>query len=202
MTILTDKARTAGFLIWDNIYQSREEGLYVATGAALPGSFVTRTAVQGTAAAKAGTQNVGNATITAGPVVVAASQSGVYRVTMTSPTAFTVTAPDGTTAGTGTLGTAYSTGISFTATAGSTAMAVGDQFLITADITEFNWTPATVAANIHGILFEGVTAAGTFKRTVIARNAEVQSSGLIFGTLNQGAVITQLNTLGIAVRIQ
>jgi len=73
---------------------------------------------------------------------------------------------------------------------------------ITANITEFNLIPAATAADIWGVLLDGVPAAGTYKRAVIARNAEVQLSGLQLGTLNQGAVITALNTRGIAVRIQ
>lgn len=201
MAILNDKARTAGFLIWDQLYNSREEGDFVATGATLAGALVSKTAVQGTAVGSAVGGNTGNPTFTAGPAVVAASKSGTYTITMTSATAFSVTAPDGTTAGTGTLGAAYSTGVSFTLTAGATAAVAGDTFRVVVDITEFNYVPATAANAVAGILFEGVDAAGTHKRTVIARNAEVQLSGLVLGAFNQGAVITQLNTLGIAVRI-
>lgn len=202
MAILNDKARTAGFLIRDDLYTSREEGLVAAIAAMPPGALLSKTAVQGTAAAKRGTQTAGNGTVTAGPVVVAASKSGEYVVTFTSATAFSVTAPDGTSAGTGTAGTAYTAGISFTITAGAVPFVAGDTFIITADITEFNYVAATAATAVDGILFEGVETAGSYKRTAIARNAEVQSSGLDFGTFNQGAVITRLNALGIAVRIQ
>lgn len=201
MAILNDKARTAGFLIRDDLYTSREEGDFVAAAATLPGAPVSKTAVQGTAVGSAIGGNTGNPTFTAGPVVVAATQSGTYTIRMTSATAFTVTAPNGAQAGTGTLGTAYSTGVSFTLTAGTTAAVAGDEFRVVADVTEFNYVPATAANAIAGILFEGTDAAGTYKRTVIARNAEVQLSGLVLGAFNQGAVITQLNTLGIAVRI-
>lgn len=201
MAILNDKPRTAGFLIWDQLYNSREEGKFVAIAEAPPGSLVSKTAVQGTAVGSADPTNTGNPTFTAGPVVVAASKTGRYIVTMTSATAFSVANPDGTVAGTGTLGTAYATGVSFTLTAGATAAVAGDKFYVVADITEFNYVPATAANAVAGILFEGVETAGTYKRTVIARNAEVQLSGLDFGAFAQGAVITQLNTLGIAVRI-
>ena len=201
MAILNDKSRTAGFLIRDDLYTSREEGNLVATAAMLPGSLLSKTAVQGIAAAKIGTQTVGNGTVSAGPAIVAASKSGEYTARFTSATAFDVIDPTGATAGSGTAGTAYATGISFTITAGSAPFVAGDTFIITADVTKFNYVPATAANAVAGILFEGVPDAGTYKRTAIARNAEVQSSGLVFGTINQGAVIAQLNTVGIAVRI-
>lgn len=200
MAILTEKARTAGFLIRDDLYVSREEGDFVAAAATLPGTLVAKTAVQGTAVGSARAGNTGNPTFTAGPVTVAASQTGRYVVRMTSATAFTVTAPNGVQAGTGTLGTAYSTGVSFTLTAGATAAVAGDEFYVVADITEFNYIPY-VSGAVGGVLFEGTDTAGTFKRTVIARNAEVQLSGLVLGAVTQSAAIAALNAVGIAVRI-
>jgi len=201
MTILTDKARTAGFLIWDQLYQSREEGNFTAGAAVLPGILVEKAALQGTAVGSARATNTGNGTFTAGPVTVAASKQGRYIVRFTSATAFTVFAPDGTTAGTGTTGTAYSTGVSFTITAGGTAFAIGDEMYVGVEITEFTYTQYS-SGTLAGVLFEGIPAAGTYKRTVIARNAEVQLSGLVLGSTTQAAAITGLNALGIAVRIQ
>ena len=199
MAILTDKARTAGFLIRDDLYTSREEGDFVAAAATLPGAIVGKTAVQGTAVGSANPSNTGNPTFTAGPVVVAASTTGRHVIRMTSATAFTVTDAAGAQIGTGTLGSAYSTGLSFTLTAGATAAVAGDLFYVVVDITEFNYVPWTTGW--MGVLFEGTDGAGTFKRTVIARNAEVQLSGLVLGSVTQAAAIAALNANGIAVRI-
>ena len=205
MAILYDGIRTAEFLIADNLYQSREEGVVDTEDALLSGTLVEKTAVQGTAFGTAGTQNTGNGTI--GAVTVAASgKSGAYTATFTTATAFTVRDPNGATVANGTAGTAFNNQIGFTITAGSTAFVAGDSFIINVDVTEFNFIAADAVGDVAGILFEGITDADiasgkTLKRTVIARDAEVQLSGLQLGSFNQSAVIARLNTLGIAVRI-
>lgn len=205
MPILYDGARAANFLIWDHLYQSREEGIVDTEVALLPGSFLTKAATQGTAVGVAGAGNTGNGTIGAA-TVAASGKTGAYTATFTSATAFTVRDPAGTTVATGTAGTAFNNQIGFTITAGSTAFVAGDVFTINVDVTEFNYVAATSAAAIDGILFEGVTEADLdlgrqLKRTAIVRDAEVQLSGLVLGAFNQSAVIARLNTFGIAVRI-
>lgn len=205
MAIVYEGVRTANFLIADNLYQSREEGIVDTDEALLPGSFVAKAATQGTAAGVAGSQNTGNGTIGA-VTVAAAGQSGAYTATFTSPTAFTVRDPAGTTVATGAAGTAFNNQIGFTITAGSAAFVAGDVFVIDVDVTEFNYVAAATAGAIDGILFEGITDADIdsgkmLRRTVIARDAEVQLSGLVLGAFNQSAVIARLNTVGIAVRI-
>lgn len=204
MAVLTEGPRTANFLIWDNLYQSREEGVVDASAAMLPGSLVQKAATQGTAFGVAATQNVGDGTIGAA-TVAASGKSGKYTATFTSPAAFAVTDPNGTAVANGTAGTAFNNQIGFTITAGTDAFVAGDAFVITVDVTEFNYLPHT-SGDIAGILFEGVTlddiASGrTLKRTVIARDAEVQLSGLVLGTVTESAAIEALNALGIAVRI-
>lgn len=205
MAILTAGPHTAGFLIKDDLYVSREEGVVDPSGAIEPGAFVSKEAVQGIASGVAGTQNVGDGDI--GAVgVLAAAKSGVYTATFTSPTAFLVNAPDGSAVGNGTAGTAFNTQINFTITAGTEAFVSGDSFIIHVDVTKFNYVPATTAAGIDGILFEGITAndislGRQLKRTVIVRNAEVQLSELKLGAFTESAVIARLNALDIAVRI-
>lgn len=204
MPILYDGVRTANFLIWDNLYQSREEGIVDTDAAVLPGSLVEKTAVQGTAFGAAGSQNTGDGTIGAA-TVAATGQSGKYTATFTTATAFTVTDPDGDTVASGTAGSAFNNQIGFTITAGTEPFVAGDTFVITVDITEFNYAPLD-EGDIAGILFEGITEADidsgrTLKRTVIARDAEVQLSGLVLGDVTQSAAIEGLNALGIAVRI-
>lgn len=204
MAILYDGPRTANFLIWDQAYVSREEGVIDTATPVLPGSLVEKQATQGTAVGNPATQNVGDGTIGAA-TVAATAKTGAYTATFTSATAFAVTDPNGTAVATGTAGTAFSNQIGFTITAGTEAFVAGDAFIITVDITEFNYAPVTTG-DIAGILFEGVKQADIdsgkiIKRTVIARNAEVQLSGLVIGAKTQAEAIEGLNALGIAVRI-
>jgi hypothetical protein len=85
-----------------------------------------------TAAAAALGTNTGNGTFgTITPTPAPTTMVGVYSLLMTGATAFTVTAPDGTTA-TGATGSAFSAlGIGFTLTAGGTAFVAGDTFTFT-----------------------------------------------------------------------
>lgn len=205
MAILEAGPHTAGFLISDNLYNSREEGIVDTLVALDPGSFVTKEATQGIASGIAGEQNAGDATI--GSVdILPAAQSGVYVATFTSASAFDVTDPNGDAVASGTIGVEFSNQITFTITAGTDAPETGDTFLITVDVTKFNYVASTVASSIDGILFEGISGNDIdmdryLKRTVIVRNAEVQLSELKLGAFNQSAVIARLNSLGIAVRI-
>ena len=204
MAILYDGPRTANFLIWDQAYVSREEGVVDTSDPILPGALVEKQVTQGTAVGRPATQNVGDGTIGAA-TVAATAKSGAYTATFTSATAFSVTDPNGTAVANGTAGSAFNNQIGFTITAGTEAFDVGDSFIITVDITEFNYAPVTTG-DIAGVLFEGVTEAEidsgkTIKRTVIARNAEVQLSGLVLGAKTQAEAIEGLNALGIAVRI-
>ena len=92
---------------------------------------VTEAAAAAVVAAALGT-NVGNGTFGAiTPQAAPATMVGAYVAVFTAPTAFTVTAPDGTTAS-GTTGVAFSAlGIGFTITAGGTPFALNDSFTIT-----------------------------------------------------------------------
>lgn len=84
------------------------------------------------AAAVALGTNVGNGTFGAITLTAVPSQVGVYVVTFTDATHFTVTAPDGSTA-VGVVGSAFAgLGIGFTISAGGTPMAAGDLFDVTA----------------------------------------------------------------------
>ena len=122
-------------------------------GAASAGSAATALAL--------GT-NVGNGTF--GPVTTQAfpeTIAGVYSILLTSPTAYTVTAPDGATA-LGTTGVAFSAlGIGFTITAGGTAFVAGDTFTVTATATPGNPTVVSAAGSNTGNGTLGtLTAAG------------------------------------------
>jgi hypothetical protein len=122
-----------------------------------------------TSAPKAG--NTGNGTM--GAVTATSAAPGVYTVSFTSSTAFSVTGPSGS-MGTGTAGAAFSTGgLGFTITAGATAFVAGDGFTITvAQVTEVkaevDYTSAkfdeiellTNSGQEWYLLFEGANAVG------------------------------------------
>jgi hypothetical protein len=79
--------------------------------------------------------NVGNGTLTGAAPQPAqnglrAALLGNYLITFTSPTAFTVTAPDGLVLPAGTVGVAYVNEILFKLTAGGTPFAANDTFTI------------------------------------------------------------------------
>lgn len=77
----------------------------------------------------AGASNVGNPTFSAITATAGTVEPGLYTVTFTSATAFTVTKPNGSTLASGTVGTAFSSGgVGFTITAGGTAAVAGDKF--------------------------------------------------------------------------
>jgi hypothetical protein len=116
-----------------------------------------------TAAAAALGTNTGNGTFgTITPKAAPATMSGVYSILFTAATAFTVTAPDGTTS-TGTTGVAFSAlGIGFTITAGGTAFVAGDTFTVTATAAPGNptVTSAPGGTNTGNGTLGSLTAAG------------------------------------------
>lgn len=82
------------------------------------------------AGAVANAGNTGNGTISSIGLVPGA-EPGTYVVLFTSATAFQVTAPDSSSAGTGTVGQPFSAGgVSFTISAGTVAFAAGDGFSV------------------------------------------------------------------------
>lgn len=78
--------------------------------------------------------NTGNGTV--GSISGGATPaSGSYRISFTSATAFTVTAPDGASLPPGVVGTPYTNAqINFTITAGGTAFAANDSFTISQNL--------------------------------------------------------------------
>jgi hypothetical protein len=117
-------------------------------------------------------------------------KTGTYKVTFSSATAFSVTDPSGTSLGSGTVGTAFtSTPIGFLITAGGTAFANNDTFSISVpagDAHFVNWTnssPATaIAFNTEWI------RAGQYKNvTVVARFAQVNAAELVWDSSITGA---------------
>lgn len=94
--------------------------------------------IDATAGGLANAHNTGTGTISAVAVGLGA-QAGAYAVAFTSATAFTVTAPDSTAAGSGTVGTAFNAGgVAFTITAGTTPFVAGDGFTVTVQVAAEN----------------------------------------------------------------
>ncbi len=76
-----------------------------------------------------GAANTGNGTIGA-TSLGAGAEIGAYSLVATSPTAFSVTSPEGVVEAPATVGTPYTGQVNFTITAGTTAFAVGDSFVL------------------------------------------------------------------------
>ena len=76
-----------------------------------------------------GATNVGNGTVGA-TSLGAGAEIGAYSLVATSPTTFSVTSPEGVAEAPATVGTPYAGQVNFTITAGGTAFAVGDSFLL------------------------------------------------------------------------
>lgn len=90
--------------------------------------------VGGTAGAVANSGNTGNGTISAVTVGLGVLP-GSYAIAFVSVTAFTVTAPDSSAAGTGTVGKAFTGGgLTFTITAGPTAYVEGDGYTVVVQV--------------------------------------------------------------------
>ena len=214
--VLYEPFYTAAFLVREaNGYLSRDPGTITnATGADIQysGGLVVSLAAGGAATAVAGA-NTGNGTIGA-IATTGATPSGVYlaKVTKTDGT-FELLDPKGDVAGLGATGAAFAggEGIGFTITAGATAFALGDTFIITVGVNPGAYVPYSGASTAAGILFNRtwVSAGTTRKVTVITRLAEVNASEVqwdasVTGAANPAAVqalaTSQLNLLGIVFR--
>lgn len=86
------------------------------------------------AGAVANPGNTGNGTI--GPVTVGlGAQPGNYAIALTSPTQFTVTNPDASSAGSGTVGAGFNGGgVAFVIAGGTTPFVAGDGFTATVEV--------------------------------------------------------------------
>lgn len=139
--------------------------------------------------------NVGNDTI--GSVSAQNTAAvGVYTITMTSSTAFTVTNPGTVQIGTGAVGTAFSAGgVNFTITAGTTADASGDKYTVTIasaprvvlSAAENDTTPLTLSDAT------GVNLTGPLNTTAVAADScvvAIDHKGNLTATIVSGATCT------------
>ncbi|MCK7579302.1 MAG: head decoration protein [Chromatiales bacterium] len=140
MTTFTEGRHAGEFIVAEaNGTRSREVGT-LALGQDLEAGTVLGRITKGVAAAEAVTGNTGNATITAAPTVGAGAKPGVYRLTALSATRVMVQDPDGIALPNAIVGTEYDTHLTFTITAGGTALAIGDSFTITVAAGSGHWT--------------------------------------------------------------
>ena len=176
---------SGGFVISEaRHFRSRANGTITNNGSAdlaLDGGFVLAQVPGAVEAAPKVTGNTGTGTI--GSLAAGAgAQVGAYAVQLTSATAFSVTDPRGRPAGSGAVGTPFAGEIGFTVTAGGTAFAAGDAFVVT--VADGGWTPYTAATPPVGlgILFERtlVRAGTSRKAAVLARQAQVTAAMLVY----------------------
>jgi hypothetical protein len=152
-----------GFIVsLANGHQSIDQGTLTGGTKVLAGTVLGTVTSAVTASAAALGANTGNGTF--GAITAQASPAtmiGVYSILFTAATAFTVTAPDGTTA-TGTTGVAFSAlGVGFTITAGGTPFVAGDTFTVTATATPGNPSVTSAAGtNTGNGTLGSLTAAG------------------------------------------
>lgn len=132
VTPVVENWHNGGFIVSEaGGHRSRDQVTLAAGVWPLAGTVMGQITTGLTASYAALGSNTGNGTIGAISLVGVPTMVGAYNLLYTSATAFTVTAPDGSTA-TGVNGTAFSAlGIGFTITSGGTANIAGDGFTIT-----------------------------------------------------------------------
>jgi hypothetical protein len=168
-------------------------GVIAAGGVLYRGSVLGRNTTSSVAGA-AVSGGTGNGTITgvaAGPTAL----PGVYHLTATSATNFTVVDPSGATRGPATVGTPYeSDAIGFEINAGGTAFVVGDAFTVTVTAAAGEYLLCASAAsdgsqNPVGILVDSIdTTAGALPAGIYLEG-EFNANSLYFGTGNDAATV-------------
>ena len=214
--VLNETRHSGGYIISEssNLYHSRDAGTFYNNGTAdlvVQAGLVLASGAEPNAVSAAKAGNTGNATI--GSVAFGPSTTpGVYTITMTSATAFSVTAPNGAVLGTGVAGTTFTDPqIAFKITAGSTPCVAGDSFTITISPSDISYIPWVNNGPAVAIMYNtDIVAAGVAARiTVSSRNCEVNGAELVWdqsisGASNfsalQAAAYQQLRAVGIIVR--
>jgi hypothetical protein len=219
MTILTQGQTDLEFLVSEaSGHRSRAAVTVDASGGALEAGTILgkRNTASATAAVVVGASAGGGTgdgvmTLAADPVLSDAIV-GVYTVTFiseaTNAGGFIVRDPNGVDIGEGAVGVAFANQVAFTIADGSADFDIGDQFSITVaagdgDYIQYDATATNGAEIVAGVLGYGIGAVEDI-RTIIARDAEVAKSELIYPTgANDAAKLVAdagLAALGIIVR--
>lgn len=182
---------------------------------ALRSGMVLGKITKGAATGAAVAGNTGNGTITAAPAVGAAAKVGTYRLVCIEPATnlgkFVVEDPDGVVIGVATVGTEFTTHLTFTIADGSTDFASGDSFTIVVAAGSGKWVQldlsgTTGTEDAAGILALDATApdGADVAAAAIVRNAVVISDKLTWPTGattdQKNAALAQLALLGIINR--
>lgn len=207
MTILTETPHAGEYILSEaNGSLSREE-VTVSGGAFVAGTVLGKITVgAATAAAIVGTGNATISTIAVG----AGAVPGVHTLRAISATKLWLLSPEGQYLGQATAGTeANIGGLTFTVTAGGTAMVAGDSFAITVAAGSGNYTAhdpdATNGSQIAAaILYAGVDATTATTGGITARQTEVNAETLTWAAGisadEKAAAIAALATHQIIVR--
>ncbi len=180
---LYEGRHTGGFLISEaNGQQSRGTSTITNSGT-LAARYQAGTVLSlglGTPVVTKGTANVGNGTASAA-TALSNAVAGDYLLEATAATTFEVVAPDGEILPILNTGTAYANEIGLTITAGVTAFAVGDSFVVAVPEAAGAST-YTGAAPANAILWDEVwvDAGATEEVALIVRNAEVTAAHLVW----------------------
>lgn len=217
MTTFTENPHAGGFLMSEaNDKSFSRENVTIASGANLISGSVLGQIGPSTGAptyngtvtpANTGNFTCGAITESAGAIV------GAYRGEFIAATVYEMFDPNGLFLGEGNTGVAFSGGgLGFTITAGGTAAVAGDNFTITvaANANQGKYALMDPAAKdgsqvAVAVLFaDALAGSADVKAAIIARNAEVNSSELVWKsgttTPQQTAAIAQLKAVGILAR--
>ncbi len=219
MAVSNESKRLGDWLKWEEENQYSRDIVTILAGsggerALLTGMVLGRT-TKGAATSAAAAGNTGNGTITAAPAVGAAAKPGIYRAICIEPATdggkFAVEDPDGILIGTATVGSPFSTHLTFTIADGAADFAAGDSFTITVaagsgKVKQIDFAATDGSDAACALLVADATAPDGSDLSAIAvtRNAIVSANGITFpadaSTNQKNAAIAQLEKLGILVR--
>lgn len=216
MSTMSERNYLSDWLAWeqDRNYSREKITILAGSGSAreLTDGMVLGKATKGAATGAAVAGNTGNGTITASPTVGAAAKVGVYSLTCIEPATnlgkFLVEDPDGIVIGVATVGTQFTTHLTFTIADGSTDFVSGDAFTITVAAGTGKWVQIDFSGTLGtedaaGILIGDATAADGTDGVGVAlvRNARIVPGKITWpagATTNQkNAALAQLLALGI-----
>lgn len=195
---------------------SREGATFGTNGAApvLPVGTVVSRVTKGVATSSVDAGSTGNGVVTANPTVGAGAKPGVYRVLciqkINNSGKFQVEDPEGNLLGTLTVGTPWTTHLTFTVADGSADWEVGDAINITVApgngkyaVINFSALDGTDAA--AGVLIQELATSASVdtQSVVVNKHSKVAGANLVWpsgATTNQkNAAIAQLEVLGVEV---
>lgn len=219
MPVLTESKYQSDFLKFEADREYSRENVTVLAGSGsarvLTAGMVLGLITKGAATGAAVAGNTGNGTITASPTVGAAAKVGTYVLTCIEPNTnlgkFQVEDPDGVVIGVATVGTAFTTHLTFTIADGATDFASGDSFTITVaagsgKVKQIDFSATDGADKAYGVLLRDVTAADGVDAVGVAvvRHAILESSNIVWpggaSAPQKAAALATLQLAGVLSR--